>query len=162
MILGAIALLIVALALMAAELFLPSHGVLSVFAAITAVASVVLAARASVGLGMIFGGVLLLATPVVIYYAIKIYPQTGVGKRVMLDPRQAGTAGGTGFAEEAARLEALVGQQGVAMTMLRPAGSVEIGGRRIDAMSEADVIDAGTRVEVMQVSGLKVIVRAVG
>jgi len=161
MILGAIALLLVALAFVAAELFVPSHGVLSVFAALTAIAGVVLAARASVGLALIFGVVIVLATPVVFFYAIKIYPQTAVGKRVMLDPRQAGTTPGTAFAEELAKLESLVGQQGVAMTMLRPAGSIEIDGCRIDAMSEADVIDAGTRVEVLKVSGMKVIVKQV-
>jgi membrane-bound serine protease (ClpP class) len=45
--------------------------------------------------------------------------------------------------------------------MLRPAGSVDVGGRRIDALSEAEVIDAGTRVEVVRVAGLKVFVKSV-
>ena len=48
---------------------------------------------------------------------------------------------------------------GRAVTMLRPAGSVEIGGRRYDCLSEAEVIDAGSAVEVVKVSGLKVFVK---
>ena len=149
MILGAIALLLLALVLVAVELFVPTHGMLAILAAIVAIASVALAARASTGLGLIFGVTIFLASPVVFYYAIKIYPQTRVGKRVMLDPGTASAVAAAGFSLEQAKLEALVGQQGVAMTLLRPAGSVEIDGRRIDAVSESDMIEADTRVEVM-------------
>lgn len=161
MIVAAIVLLVVALAFVAAELFIPSHGILSICAVGAALASVVMAFRASPALGMLFALAIMVATPVVVYLAIKIYPNTAVGKRVMLD----GGAGGVtadAFARESARLAGLVGQEGVALTMLRPAGSIEIGGRRVDALSEAEVIDAGTRVEVVRVSGLKVFVKGVG
>jgi membrane-bound serine protease (ClpP class) len=161
-IVAAIVLLVVALAFVAAELFIPSHGILSICAVGAALASVVMAFRASPALGMLFALAIMVATPVVVYLAIKIYPNTAVGKRVMLDA--GGGAGGPvadAFAREGARLAELVGQQGVAVTMLRPAGSIEIGGRRVDALSEAEVIDAGTRVEVVRVAGLKVFVKAV-
>jgi len=48
----------------------------------------------------------------------------------------------------------------VALTLLRPAGSIEIDGARIDAVSESEMLEAGTRVEVIKVIGLKVIVKA--
>jgi membrane-bound serine protease (ClpP class) len=158
MIAGAIALLILAFALVAAELFVPSHGILTAFAVLAAVASVWLAYTQIPGLGLIFAVVLLLATPVVFYMAIKIYPSTAVGKKVLLHNP---VAANKGFEDEAAQLEPLVGRQGLALTLLRPAGAIEIDGRRIDAMAESDMIPAGTPVQVLKVSGLKVIVKAV-
>ena len=158
MIPGAIALLLLAFLLVAAELFVPSHGVLTAFAVLAAVASVWLAYQVTPGLGLVFAVVLLIATPVVFYMAIKIYPSTTVGKKVLLRNPVAAV---TGFQDESAELETLVGRQGVAQTFLRPAGCIEIDGRRIDAMAESDMIEAGARVEVMKVSGLKVIVKAV-
>ena len=160
MILGALVLLVVALGFAAAELFVPSHGVLTVCAAAAAIASIVLAFMASPGLGMIFALVIAVATPAVIYMAIRIYPTTGVGKRVILANPTAEVAADA-FSEESAKLAGLVGQRGVAVTMLRPAGSIEIGGQRIDALSEAEVIDAGAEVEVLRVCGLKVFVKSV-
>ena len=47
MILGAIVLLLLALALVVAELFLPSHGLLAVLAALVSMGSVALAYRSS-------------------------------------------------------------------------------------------------------------------
>ena len=158
MIPGAIALLLLAFLLVAAELFVPSHGVLTAFAVLAAVASVWLAYQVAPGLGLVFAVVLLLTTPVVFYMAIKIYPSTAVGKKVLLKNP---VAAATGFQDEASQLETLVGRQGVAQTFLRPAGCIEIDGRRIDALAESDMIQAGARVEVMKVSGLKVIVKAV-
>jgi membrane-bound ClpP family serine protease len=157
MIYGAIALLLLAFVLVAAELFVPSHGVLTAFAGLAGVASVWLAYQFAPGMGLVFAIVLLLATPVVFYMAIKIYPTTSVGKKVLLK----NPVVTPGFGEEAQRLEALVGRQGVAQTFLRPAGLVEIDGRRIDALAESDMIEAGARVEVMKVSGMKVMVKAV-
>jgi membrane-bound serine protease (ClpP class) len=155
---GAIALLLLAFVLVAAELFVPSHGVLTAFAGLAAVASVWMAYSFMAGMGLVFGIVLLLATPVVFYMAIRIYPSTSVGKKVLLNNP---VAAAQGFEEETAQLEGLVGRQGVALTFLRPAGAIEIDGRRIDALAESDMIEAGARVEVMMVSGLKVMVKAV-
>jgi membrane-bound serine protease (ClpP class) len=159
-ILGAILLLIAALAFVAAELFLPSHGVLAVVAAAAAVGSIVLAFMANAALGMLFAVVIFAATPFVIYLAVKLYPRTAMGRRVMLDAPAAGAAADA-FAAEAARRAALVGHRGVAVTLLRPAGSIEIAGRRIDALSEADVIEPGTAVEVLRTAGLKVFVKPI-
>jgi membrane-bound serine protease (ClpP class) len=45
-------------------------------------------------------------------------------------------------------IAALVGQRGVAMTMLRPSGQVEVGGRRYEAKVEVGGIDTGETVIV--------------
>ncbi len=55
----------------------------------------------------------------------------------------------------------LVGQRGVALTVLRPAGKIQLNGELIDAVSGGGFIDAETNVEVMEVTGNKIVVRAI-
>jgi membrane-bound ClpP family serine protease len=155
---GAIALLLLAFLLVAAELFVPTHGVLTIFATLAAIGSVWLAYLSTPAMGFVFAAVLLLTTPVVFYMAIRIYPHTAVGKKVLLSQPVASLQG---FKDESARLEQLVGRQGVAQSLLRPSGTIEVDGQRIDAMAESDMIPAGATVEIIKVSGLKVLVKAV-
>jgi membrane-bound serine protease (ClpP class) len=71
-------------------------------------------------------------------------------------------ASGPGTAEtggaRAGGLEALVGKRGSAETDLRPAGTVEIEGARVDAVTDAEYLSRGDAVEVLQVSGNRVVV----
>jgi len=158
-IIAAVILFTVALAFLAAELFVPSHGVLGVVAILCAIGGVVLSYRASPILGILSAILLVIIAPIVFYWAIKLYPQTPVGKRVLLNgPDHQVT---NPFDSEVQKLATLVGKRGITMTTLRPAGSVELEGRRIDCMSESEVIPPNTPVEVLRVAGLKVIVKAV-
>lgn len=52
----------------------------------------------------------------------------------------------------------LIGREGVVFSALRPAGAIEIGGRRIDAVSDGAFIDKGARVRVIEVHGNRVVV----
>ncbi len=56
---------------------------------------------------------------------------------------------------------ALLGQTGVALTTLRPAGMAEIGGRRVDVVSQSTFVSSGEPVEVVSVRGSRVEVRPV-
>lgn len=62
---------------------------------------------------------------------------------------------------EIAELDRLKGRFGRAVTPMRPAGSVEIDGRRIDAMSEGPLIDANQWIKCIAVKSGRVIVRQV-
>jgi len=53
-----------------------------------------------------------------------------------------------------------VGAVGVTTTPLRPAGSAEIDGRLVDVVAGLGMIDAGQRVRVVKVSGMRVVVEA--
>jgi len=58
-------------------------------------------------------------------------------------------------------LELEVGMQGVATSVLRPAGRVEIEGVWIDVISEGPYIQPGAQVEISQIHGNEVVVREV-
>ena len=53
----------------------------------------------------------------------------------------------------------LVGKSGAALTPLRPAGTAQIEGRKIDVVAESDFIESGDPVEVVFREGLRVVVR---
>ncbi len=53
----------------------------------------------------------------------------------------------------------IMGKQGVSVTVLRPAGTAAFDGERIDVLTEGEFIPAGTPVEVVRVSGMRVFVK---
>lgn len=59
------------------------------------------------------------------------------------------------------RDDSLVGRTGQSMTMLRPAGRAQIGDDYVDVVSEGAFIPAGKKVTVVEVSGMRVVVREV-
>jgi len=63
--------------------------------------------------------------------------------------------------QDAAAVEALIGQRGVAATVLRPSGQVEIGGRRYEAIVEVGAINAGDAVVVRGRTAFAVVVEKV-
>jgi membrane-bound serine protease (ClpP class) len=55
----------------------------------------------------------------------------------------------------------LLGKEGQAHTNLRPAGIVEIDGKRFDVVTSGEPIDKGGRVRVVKVEGNRIVVRLV-
>lgn len=53
----------------------------------------------------------------------------------------------------------LLGKKGRSLTPLRPAGVVEIDGERLDVVSEGNFIDKGKIVEVIKISGNRIVVK---
>ena len=73
-----------------------------------------------------------------------------------------GTSEGSkeGFRASRKELEELVGRKGTAITMLRPAGTALIDGQKIDVVAEGTYVPKGSAIEVVQVEGHRVVVRA--
>ena len=55
----------------------------------------------------------------------------------------------------------LIGKQGVAGSLLRPAGVGEFDGVRLDVVTESEYIQRGTPIEIIDVQGRRIVVRAV-
>jgi len=53
----------------------------------------------------------------------------------------------------------LLDQTGTALSPLRPAGTAVINGKRVDVVTEGQMIDPGTPVRVVAVEGMRVVVR---
>ena len=63
--------------------------------------------------------------------------------------------------EERARIQQLVGQEGVALTALRPVGQAELAEGRRNVQSDGEFIEKGAKIRVQRVSGTTVYVKRV-
>ena len=93
-------------------------------------------------------------------FGLWYWPRSPLGKRIFLN---APTREDVPSASEAANLgvEELRGRVGVTLTMLRPSGMTDFDGRRIDTITEGDLIERGQRVRVVDVRGSTVVVRRI-
>lgn len=151
-----IALVIASLILLFLEVLTPSFGLLTVAAVIAAVISVYMAFNVSAiyGWELLVGLVILL--PAFLLFVAKMAPETWLGQRLFLPKAPSADKDAT---PQAAELESLVGCEGKAETILRPVGVVRIEGHRIDARSDSDFIEPGTKVKVISATGTDVVVR---
>lgn len=151
--------LAIGLIFVAAEVFIPSGGILGFLAAGCLLLSVVLAFNQSASYGLGFLILICLLLPVTVGFAFHYWPHTPFGKRLFLrQPTKEEIAPDT---EHVLGLEALRGQTGRTITPLRPSGSTDFGGRRVDTVTEGTMIDRGQLVRVIAVHGNRVVVRQV-
>jgi len=90
------------------------------------------------------------------FVLLRFMPRTRLGRQLILD-----TGLGAGYASGSAPEADLrwLGKRGLTTSPLRPAGIAEIEGTRVDVVSEGELIEPGTPVEVVRVDGNRVVVR---
>ena len=143
--------------LLVAELFLPSHGVLTVLAVGSLGGGIFCAFRYDTTFGYASLVLSLLFLPAFAVAAVKIWPRTFVGRRVAPPNRE--FLASESPASSDAGLEGLVGRTGVTLTPLRPVGACDFGGRRVECHAESGMIDRDTRVVAIDVRGRSLVVR---
>lgn len=95
----------------------------------------------------------------------RLLPHVPWFNRVFLPPpgggaEPASNSAPSGLGLEQSGLLALVGRTGTAATVLRPAGTAEIGGERVDVVTEGEFVEAGAALRVLYVDGRRVVVAA--
>ncbi len=157
LLLGALLLMLLGLALVVLEVFVPSGGLIGCLSAISLMVSLVLAFYRGTGTGLTVMGAIILGLPVCLAVALRYWPNTPMGRRILLtaptseevlpdDPHRR-------------RLKQLVGQIGRAKCPMLPSGAIEIAGQTVDAVSEGMAIEAQQMVRVVEVRGMHVVVR---
>ncbi len=101
---------------------------------------------------IILGEVLGLVVSVIV--GVNVFPKSRAGKALILKSSQVAEAGWVAAKSD----EALVGECGEVLTALRPAGTIKVNGKRVDAVSDGQFIDKGTTVRVIEVHGSRVVV----
>ena len=139
------------LVLAVAELLLPSHGILGVLAA----ACILVAIGACfwmnewLGLGALIGA--LAISPVVWTAFVKLWPRTPVGRHMVLQPVDGSVK----------RPPVAVGQTGVAISELRPMGTGEFAGQRVEVASEFGMIAASSPIRIVSFDNNRPVVVAI-
>lgn len=138
------------------ELFVPGFGIFGILGLIALVAAVISAAFDPLyGFTSVLGAALI--TGIGILIAIKVFGARGKWKRFILENVQKNEAGYVAFQGR----KELLGEQGITVTPLRPAGAAQIAGTRYDVVSEGRMIPSGITVQVVRVEGARIVVRQV-
>ncbi|MFO8113538.1 MAG: NfeD family protein [Desulfosalsimonadaceae bacterium] len=136
-----------------AEVLLPSGGILAVIAAGLLGYAVYLAfttVSSDAGFTLIVVDILLL--PIAAFAGFKLLARSPLALQTSLRKSE-------GVVSYDEKLSELVGREGVAVTNLRPSGTIKIENRRIDVVTRGDFIEKGEAVVVSKVEGSRVIVR---
>ncbi len=149
-------LLVLAAGIVVLEILFPSFGVLGVAAATCYGFSLAHAFQVSAVWGWIFVGLGAVLLPSAIALALKIVPRTRMGRRLFLAaPTHDEIQRGVAPAADAG----LVGRHGAAVTDLRPAGTAQIDGRRIDVVAASGAwVECGAAIRVVGVDGTRIVV----
>ena len=160
--------------LMLEFLVLPGFGVFGVTGIVLTLASIIMASQTFGHLGpnmsdadqtlqtlKIFGSAVLGLVVCAVALA-RFLPQIPLFSDMILTPPSANSSMAPRLKPElVGGTTGLVGQAGVALTLLRPSGKAEINGQLFDVMSEGTFIPEGTPVQVVEASGKRVVVRKV-
>lgn len=155
----AYALIFIGLLLLAAELFLPTAGILGVLGTAAVITGVTIAFQYSSTQGVVAMIVVVVLVPSVGPLLMAYVPRTPLGRRFFLaTPSEDDTIASMPVNLE---LEQLRGRYGKTLSPLRPSGVADFDGRRVDVMSEGTLVEAGRWVKVMEVKASRVVVREV-
>lgn len=88
------------------------------------------------------------------YASIKLFPKTAAGKKMILGETQTGVR-----AQSSKQHDDWVGREGVAQTVLRPAGVAMIDGKRLDVVAESGMIESGSLIKIVAVHENRLVVK---
>lgn len=142
------------LVLLIIEAVIPGFGVIGITGILSILASVVLTAK-TIEAGLLMVTAAMVLSALFAFLAYRFFERRGALRHIFLADAARTELGYV----SAADYRDLCGLEGVALTALRPAGAAQIGGRRIDVISEGAFIPAGTSVKVILVEGARVVVR---
>lgn len=151
-----ILLFIIGIILMLVEIFVvPGFGIAGVAGLGAMIFSIILTAT-SLEQAIISLIIALLGTVVLVVISFKYMRTRRLWNRLILGTRQEKSEG---YVAPEENLSELLGAQGISLTPLRPSGTAEINGKRIDVVTEGGFIPRDTEVQVVQVEGTRVVVR---
>lgn len=147
----------VGVALLVADFFLPSHGLLTMLSFAMLGFGLYETFQISERAGLIALGILLVGVPAILATAVKYWHRTWVGRKIS-PPNPV-------LSEEdrlpRKELESLVGQTGRTLTLLRPVGMCLFNDRRVECVAEGAVIEANVEVEGVRLADRTLVVRPV-
>ena len=144
--------------LIIAEVFVPSGGLISICALACLIGGIIIFFNHSITAGWIGLVIAAVMIPKVLVVAYKIFPKTKFGKSVTLNPpqRQRGDA-----IADTPELKELLGAVGAVLTPLRPVGSFDFSGQRVECVAESGYIDKGKKIKIIRVQGTQLTVRII-
>lgn len=138
--------------LLIAEVLLPTHGIVGAMGVLLIIVGIGYGFRLNAWLGLTLLTGSVVATPFAMVFAAKIYPNTPIGRRMMLP------AGNTTPPPSVA---VQLGEVGQSVSELRPTGHCQFSSGEYEVKSEGPLIHANTSVKVVNIENGQITVRAI-
>ncbi len=152
----------IAILLFVIELIVPSGGIIGGVSFLCAACGVGAFWMASTTWGIVSLLMLIVMVPVCGWFAVKVMPETTLGRQMMLaEDEDELQMRAMEAAAQREREQALVGAEGVALQDLRPVGLARIEGTKVEVLAATGYIEAGTTIRVVSVEGNQIKVRGV-
>ena len=142
------------LTLLGAEIFVPG-GILGTIGGFSLVGAIITGFKAFPGYGTYIAVGIIVLAGVAIAAWIKFFPKTPLGRKMTVSNDLASAKG------TESGLNDLIGKEGEAVSELRPAGFAMIDNRRVDVLTQGEMISRGERIQVIDIEANRVIVSKV-
>ena len=152
----AVFLFVVCAVLLVIEIFVPSFGLLSLCALTSLAGGIYLFFEQGATAGWVGVVIAVVVIPVVWVIAYKMFPNTRFGKSIILGKpdRDKGDA-----VPDAHELASMLDSIGVVLTPLRPVGTCDFSGQRLECVAETGYIEKDKKIRVIHVEGTQLTVR---
>ncbi len=149
----AVILQLVGIGIIIAEIIIPSGGILSILAVgIFAYSLYMVFIDISVAAGMVFLIIDLVTIPVLIISGLKFIARSPVTLRETLSREH-------GVTSQAEDMEQYLGQEGIALTDLRPSGMALLNDQRTDVVTRGEYLEKETPIIVIKITGNQIVVK---
>lgn len=149
-------LLIIGFALVLLEMHIPGFGVPGIAGSICLILAVVFTAQ-NFAQALVMTLAILAILGVMLAIVLTFFAKGKLFKPFVLSDEQKKEHGYISSSD----LDYLLEKQGIAITDLRPSGSVDIDGVKFDVITDGEYISAGTKVKIFKVSGVKLLVKKI-
>ncbi len=140
------------------EVFVPSGGIIALFAMSAVIASIAVGFTHGLKTGTLVLMIDIIVVPLSAGLAFKTWRHSPFG-RMIINRRPESEAEVLPDTDEYRFRKEMIGKRGTAKTPLLPSGDVVIDGRTYDAVSKGMSIEEGQPIEIVEVSTLRLVVR---
>ncbi|NLM09251.1 MAG: hypothetical protein GX213_00385 [Clostridiaceae bacterium] len=148
--------LLLGLVLLIIEMFTPGFGVSGGIGIVLLIAGIILTASTPFE-ALVMIVLLLIILGVALQIILRSATKGRLSKTLILNESLTKNAGYIGTDD----LEYFVGKEGTTLTVLRPSGTAEFDGLRLDVVSEGEYIPKNTKVRITEVAGRRIVVKSI-
>jgi len=152
-------LFIIGIGLIIGEMFDPNfgfNGFLGVLGVIILIVNVFITAQ-TIRQGVILTVILFIIVVAILFVFLSLASKGRIPKKLILQEATSAEEGFSGTDD----MQYLIGKTGTVATICRPVGNVDFDGVKLDVVSRGEYIEKGAKVEVIEVEGNKIVIRAV-
>lgn len=147
---------ILGLILLTIEIFAPGFGIFGIGGIVLLIVGIILTARNTFE-AVVMVVILLLLIAFALVYILRSAKRGKLSKKLILWSAAKKEEGYS----TSSNIDDLVGKEGIALTTLRPSGSGEFEGRRLDVVTDGTYIEGGTRIKIIRIEGNRIVVNQI-